>query len=185
MRSLVALLLLAAAAAAGCARAPVIPDQVQGPVVPSRGKASEDALAQKVGRAREHCRDARAALRKDARDIEKSHNLWATLGATFGASAGAAALTTTADLSTGVKNTLTITGALLSVAGAVATGVSSKDADSVNRLSERALKIKALESEVDSLVAARKVDESGEGGGSNDEAIARKVDELEEACAEL
>lgn len=182
MRPLVALLL--AATVAGCASAPAIPDQVPGPVVPTRGQASGDALAQKVGRAREHCRDARTSLRKEVRDLERRHNLWATLGAIFGATAGAAALSTTVDVSNGVKNTLTITGALLSVAGAVATGVSSKDSDLVNRLSERALKIKSLESEVDSLVAVRRVDEGGDGSGSNDDAIGRKIDELEEACAE-
>jgi hypothetical protein len=70
------------------------------------------------------------------------------------------------------------------VAGAVATGLSSKDSDLMGKLTERALKVKTLESELDSLVAKRKTDESGEGPGSNDEEISKKVEELDEVCTE-
>lgn len=179
MRPLLALLL--AVLVSGCVTAPRIPDQLEGPALKG-GPRGDNALAAKVGKVRENCRDARKALRSEARSLERRHNLWAVLGASFGASGGAAALGATADADKGVKNTLTITGALLSVAGAVATGVSSKDSDLLTRLSERALKIKNLESEVDSLVAKRKPNEDGV--GEEDDAIARKVDELDEACTE-
>jgi hypothetical protein len=177
MRPLIALLL--AAATAGCLHAPSIPDQLKGPELSTRGNP---ALAERVGRARELCRDARKALRAEARSLERRHNLWATLGASFGATGGAAALGATADSDKGVKNTLTITGAVLSVAGAVATGLSSKDSDLMAKLTERALKIKSLESEADALVAKSKRDEGGEGSG--DEELGKKLGDLEEACAE-
>lgn len=175
------LVLLLAVAATGCVHATKIPDQAAGPELPRTRGSNE--LAVRVGTAREHCRDARKSLRGEARGLERRHNLMATLGATFGASGGAAALGAASDAQKGVKNTLTITGALLSVAGAVATGLSSKDSDLLTKLQERALKIKTLESEVDSLVAKRKVEE-GSDAAPGDAEILKKVDELDEACTE-
>ena len=182
MRSLLALLL--AALATGCGTAPTIPDASPGVAFSkTRGGASKE-LEERVGKARVECTAARKDLRKEARSLERRHNLMATLGASFGASGGAAALGATADADKGVKNTLTITGAVLAVAGAVATGLSSKDSDLLSRLQERALKIKGLESELDELVAERNEAVAEGASGPNDEKIRKKLADLEEECAQ-
>lgn len=183
MRSLLALLL---AAATGCVTAPAIPDQFEGPTIARLRGGPPPALAARVGSVREHCRDARKELRQEARSLERRHNLMATLGASFGATGGAAGIGAAAasQEDKGVKNTFTITGAVLAVAGAVATGLSSKDTDLLAKLQERALKIKSLEAELDLLVAKRKETDAGDGSGDNDEAIGKVLDVLDEACTE-
>jgi len=183
MRTLLIILL---AAATGCSHGFTIPDAGAGVPFESGKGPMNSTLEGRVGDARKLCQGAYTSFRKEARDLERRHNLWATLGASFGATGGAAAIGASAasESDKAVKNTLTITGAALAMAGAVATGLSSKDTDLMNKLSDRALATRKLLSDLDELVAARVEDESAKGQGSNDAQILKKVKELEDACAE-